>query len=585
MNIDYDSYQHFFAHPLNFNQTWTSYSEYLYNQLKYYNELRNEAYSSVEAEFYSYLYDPNVTAVWQDYDNITHHRFFHDYVMKLCGRYTRIFDAGTMMPDTYENHSLYFMCSYYINNPPFLLTPQILTQETILYPLSYQFNRKSCNDIMISIYEFINSTVKVDEQQGLYYQITNDFMDLFDKIQEDCDSMRQLKINNILTNGCLTPHPYCNLPNHPFFSPGIPMEYIKYLMVQKLNGSGDINGYSWLKKRINEAPPDPRNQNNMHLVNRIIPFDEEYNDILERYQSGRNTMERTISSLLNFKLQVISGDNSLKIPENISSEEFIRARNKLITDYQILEDVHSDGAFRYLEVNATSSVKISGADGAFGTPPPRVQSQTPSPKKQTTPTTAQRKAGKAGKVKTEVLFDDDNKKLPAEVYDIEMDAELSPISEESEEGSSPLSPMSVDFPPISKGNAQDGRAMNFDLVREKSLESQVSHSTVGFPGMESQNLFGISEESSLDFDDGDDGNVSSADSVMSVQSDGSVRGGHKRKKKTRKRVYFKDLLDAPKKGGKRKKKTRKRLYFKDLLGDNVQSGGLIPRRIYFNDLL
>ena len=35
---------------------------------------------------------------------------------------------------------------------------------------------------------------------------------------------------------------------------------------------------------------------------------------------------------------------------------------------------------------------------------------------------------------------------------------------------------------------------------------------------------------------------------------------------------------------KRKKKTRKRLYFKDLL-DNVQSGGLIPRRIYFNDLL
>ena len=61
--------------------------------------------------------------------------------------------------------------------------------------------------------------------------------------------------------------------------------------------------------------------------------------------------------------------------------------------------------------------------------------------------------------------------------------------------------------------------------------------------------------------------------------------GGKRKKKTRKRLYFKDLLDAPKKGGKRKKKTRKRLYFKDLLGDNVQSGGLIPRRIYFNDLL
>ena len=177
------------------------------------------------------------------------------------------------------------------------------------------------------------------------------------------------------------------------------MEYIKYLMVQKLNGVGDINGYSWLKKRINEAPPDPKNQNNMHLVNRIIPFDEEYNDILKRYQSGLNTMERTISSLLNFKLQVISGDNSLKIPENISSEEFIRARNKLITHYQSLEEAHSDGAFRYLEGNATSSVKISGEDGAFGTPPPRVQSQTPSPKKQATPTTALRKAGKAGKVK------------------------------------------------------------------------------------------------------------------------------------------------------------------------------------------
>ena len=50
-------------------------------------------------------------------------------------------------------------------------------------------------------------------------------------------------------------------------------------------------------------------------------------------------------------------------------------------------------------------------------------------------------------------------------------------------------------------------------------------------------------------------------------------------------MYFKDLLDVPKKGGKRKKKTRKRVYFKDLLDDNVQSGGLIPRRIYFNDLL
>lgn len=582
MNIDYDRYQHFFAHPLNFNQTWTSYSEYLYNQLKYYNELRNEAYSSVEAEFYSYLHDPDVTAVWQDYDNITHHRFFHDYVMKLCRRYKRIFVAGTMMPDTYENHSLYFMCSYYINNPPFLLTPQILTQETILYPLSYQFNRKSCNDIMVSIYEFIEG-VSVEQQQGLYYQITNDFMDLFDKIQEDCDSMGQLKINNLLTNGCLTPHPECKRESL-FFSPGIPMEYIKYLMVQKLNGVGDINGYSWLKKRINEAPPDPKNQNNMHLVNRIIPFDEEYNDILKRYQSGLNTMERTISSLLNFKLQVISGDNSLKIPENISSEEFIRARNKLITHYQSLEEAHSDGAFRYLEGNATSSVKISGEDGAFGTPPPRVQSQTPSPKKQATPTTALRKAGKAGKVKTEVLFDDGNKKVTfgAEERVTEGRGETRLTKEALEKlTQKPFSTVDEDamsmsaYSGISEDNGDGYGDIPYvmsgrELDPIKRQDSMRSFSTVqrtvsddsGGHGEESQRFFG-----------------------SQGSSQGGMRKINKRKKKTRKRVYFKDLLDAPKKGGKRKKKTRKRLYFKDLLGDNVQSGGLIPRRIYFNDLL
>jgi hypothetical protein len=569
MNIDYYIYQHFFEHPLNFNQTWTSYTEYLYNELKYY-------YQEILPSDYERLGD------------VPHHQFFHYFVMDLCKKYISEFDNRKIKTDTYENISLYFMCRYYTNNPPFLLTPQRLPEETLLYPLSYQFNRDACKHIMVSIYEFINARVATseDEQQGLYYQITNDFMDLFDKIQEDCDCMWQLGINDVLPYGCLTPHPECKSESL-FFSPGIPMEYIKYLMVQKLN-KDDINGYLWLKERI-ETAPSTGNTNSMYLDKRIIPFQKEYYHLLKRYQKGQNTMERTISSLLNFKLQVISGNNSLKIPENISSLEFIRERNDMIMNYRSIEEAQSEGAFRYLEASATSSVKISGKDGAFGTPPPREQRQTPPPKKQTTPTTAQRKAGKVGKVKTEVLFDDDNKKLPAGVYDIEMDAglSLSPISEESEEGSSPLSPMSDDFAPISKGNAQDGRAMNFDLVRSKSMESEVSNSTVGFAGtgMESQRLFGISEESSLGIDDSDDGNVSSADSVMSIQSDGSVRGGHKRKKKTRKRLYFKDLLDAPKKGGKRKKKTRKRLYFKDLLGDNVQSGGLIPRRIYFNDLL
>ena len=580
MNIDYDRYQHFFEHLLNFNQTWTSYSEYLYNQLKYYNELRNEAYSSVEAEFYSYLQDPSVTALWQDYDNITHHRFFHDYVMELCGRYTKIFEAGIMLLDTYENHSLYFMCSYYINNPPFLETPRVLNQEKNIYPLSYQFNRKSCNHIMVSIYEFIEG-VSVEQQQGLYYQITNDFMDLFDKIQEDCDSMLQLGINNLLTNGCLTPHPECKRESL-FFSPGIPMEYIKYLMVQKLNDGDDINGYSWLKKRIDEAPLI--NKNSMHLADRIIPFDEEYNDILKRYQSGLNTMERTISSLLNFKLQVISGDNSLKIPENISSEEFITERNVMIMNYQIIEDAHSDGAFRYLESRATSSVKISGEDGAFGTPPPRAQSQTPSPKKQTTPTTALRKAGKAEKVKTEVLFDDVNKKVTfgAEERVTEGRGETR-LTKEALEKLTQKPPSTVDDDAMSmsaySGISEDDGDGYGDIPyvisgREldpiKRQDSMRSFSTVqrtvsddsGGQGEESQRFFG-----------------------SQGSSQGGMRKINKRKKKTRKRVYFKDLLDAPKKGGKRKKKTRKRIYFKDLLGGHVQSGGLIPRRIYFNDLL
>jgi len=54
--------------------------------------------------------------------------------------------------------------------------------------------------------------------------------------------------------------------------------------------------------------------------------------------------------------------------------------------------------------------------------------------------------------------------------------------------------------------------------------------------------------------------------------DSLLYGGGKRKKTRRKRR-------------RKKKKTRKRIYFKDLLDDDVQSGGLIPRRIYFNDLL
>ena len=54
--------------------------------------------------------------------------------------------------------------------------------------------------------------------------------------------------------------------------------------------------------------------------------------------------------------------------------------------------------------------------------------------------------------------------------------------------------------------------------------------------------------------------------------DAEVLLGGKRKKTRRKRR-------------RKKKKTRKRIYFKDLLDDPVQSGGLIPRRIYFNDLL
>ena len=56
---------------------------------------------------------------------------------------------------------------------------------------------------------------------------------------------------------------------------------------------------------------------------------------------------------------------------------------------------------------------------------------------------------------------------------------------------------------------------------------------------------------------------------------GKVGGGRKKTRKKKKAIC---------KPCKKKKKTRKRLYFKDLL-ENVQSGGLIPRRIYFNDLL
>ena len=559
MNIDYDRYNHFFEHRLNFNQTWTSYTEYLYNQLKYYEVLRNNPLSSVEAEFYIYL--ETQLPPYQDLDNITHHRYFHDYVMDLCNRYKQIFDAKTMLPDTYENHSLYFMCHYYINNPPFPETPQILNREKITYPLSFQFNRKACNHIMVSIYEFIER-VPLDEQQGLYYQITNDFMDLFDKIQEDCDSMGQLRINNLLTNGCLTPHPECNSPNQLFFSPGIPMEYIKYLMVQKLNDGVDINGYSWLKKRIDKAPLV--NPNSMRLADRIIPFDEEYTNIILRYQRGRNTMERTISSLLNFKLQVISGNNSLKMHHDISPEEFITGRRKDIRYYEGIEEAQSMGAFKYLESQVTSSVKISGEDGAVSSTPPRGQTET-----QTTPNTDKKKAGKVTK---EVLFDDKKVAANDAGYMEVDDYILSPISEE---GSSPLLDDSNAIKSLRHPRERPKRPVNFppDLKRTPSMHSNVSGSTLGYPGSESQNLSGmgfslpeddeenVESPSDLKVVDDDEGYASSGDSVMSVESHSSVVGGRKRKKKTRKRVYFKDLLD------------------------DVQSGGLIPRRIYFNDLL
>ena len=56
-----------------------------------------------------------------------------------------------------------------------------------------------------------------------------------------------------------------------------------------------------------------------------------------------------------------------------------------------------------------------------------------------------------------------------------------------------------------------------------------------------------------------------------------MKGGRRKKTRKKKKAICKPC--------KRRKKTRKRLYFKDLLGGKVQSGGLIPRRIYFNDLL
>ena len=62
------------------------------------------------------------------------------------------------------------------------------------------------------------------------------------------------------------------------------------------------------------------------------------------------------------------------------------------------------------------------------------------------------------------------------------------------------------------------------------------------------------------------------ESQREIELDDEAVVGGKRKKTRRKRR-------------RKKKKTRKRIYFKDLLDDDVQSGGLIPRRIHFNDLL
>ena len=390
-----------------------------------------------------------------------------------------------------------------------------MDQYTNLYPLSFQFNRKACKDIMVSIYEFIN-TQPPEEQQGLYYQITNDFMDLFDKIQEDCDSMWQLGINNILTNGCLTPHPDCN-NHHLFFSPGIPMEYIKYLMVQKLKDGVDINGYSWLKKRIQDASSDLINKNSKRLADRIIPFDEEYTNIILRYQRGGNTMERTISSLLNFKLQVILDKPSTRMPSDIYQTDFIYLRNQIIQNYQDIEETQSMRAFQYFRTQQVQPAVLNTPPGT-----PGEQARTPGTAKQ-------------GPSAVQLL------KSREKGSDVEME-----------------------------GDEQGGDVVG-ELPVLKRSDTFESYSTMGFPGSQNLSGMGSSQEPS--------------DTQGLSDTDVEMGGGRKRKKKTRKRVYFKDLLDAPKKGGKRKKKTRKRIYFKDLLDDPVQSGGLIPRRIYFNDLL
>ncbi len=297
MNLDYDENVGFFNHNSRINPTMTCYAKYLYDKLSQYPEV---LYPNEVVQNRDYM----VWDKWEEYvDNNggnpdgEHHALLHNFVREGVLFYMAYIENNP--PNlSYEDISLYFMCSYWEDHPPFCFNsfhtnadykwPDNLSWHNGL-PLSYQFNRKASEHIMIAIYEFIyfycDHILEIDsdkdmneaKRQRLYYHITNDLMELFDKIQDDCDCMPQLSIGKILPLGCLTPHPDCDKYSH-FFSPGIPMEYIRYLMTKTLP-QGDSNGLAWLTLQYdNGGPLDPN------------IFDTDYTMLLSKYTGNTNDL-------------------------------------------------------------------------------------------------------------------------------------------------------------------------------------------------------------------------------------------------------------------------------------------------------
>ena len=604
MNLNSDPQTSFFEQNIGINQTAISFAEYVYDKLKHYNE---------EYQFWE-EWELEVRRNGSDEDS-DHRTIFITYVQDKCVEFT---DMLARHPDprelSYEDISLHFMCNYFYYDPPICFNspspraayrwPNSIDWHNA-YPLSYQFNRSASEKTMHEIYnaiEFggynIHDLLEIDnaepdddetkeenlcKKQRLYYHITNDFMELFDKIQDDCDCMPQLSIHNYLPLGCLTPHPDCKTYSH-FFSPGIPMEYIRYLMTQTIQD--DSFGWLWLKTRIDNEFSNPTHSNTDSLSLKNLSFEmnpnnlddtpKEYEKVLAKYQAQNgiaNNMERTFTTLMHQKQR----DSSYYYIHHtlLQPEDFVREKERALDYYRQNEVRREQQGRQHRQQQTNNNDDERKGDDDVDATINTLNDIPASPSSTTTRTTVSTPEGqkqqqeqlKTPEGQMTTTTDKTNRTVSqrsrSNTLDTTNDGDT--LKKDGDmEGSTKLEVSSgedVEMPPVLERSNSSNLLSNIQNEGDSSQGSSEgnfydnSMSTVGFnslpTGEESQDnndnvkMDKIEEEGEdMDLEDEDDD--SSADSIMSVDDYNELGGGgrksrkkrRKKRNKTRKNKYY-----------------------------------------------